>query len=201
VAFPELQSVSLQELPVALNLMQRQNPERHAQVMNHINAIQGTLNQANQLQQRQQALAAQQYQADWTRFSAEEDSKFIQRNPEMADPAQSQAIVNKAANYMRNIGFSDRDINALWHGQNSVSVRDHRVQQLIMDAMKYREARAAVPNAKAKIQAARVQKPGASGDRPSDQEAGLRHLNERLNTSHSARDAAKLLIARRAGGR
>jgi hypothetical protein len=162
VAWPELQNISAQELPVALNLMQRQNPERHAQVMRHIAGIQGMLEQSRYVQQQQQQRAQQQYQQQWNQFSAEEDSKFVSRNPEMADAQTAAAVTHKAVDYLKQIGFSDDDLSRSWGGAASWSPRDARVQQVIMDALKYRQAVAAVPQARRNAPA-RVMKPGASG--------------------------------------
>jgi hypothetical protein len=202
-AFPELQNLGINELPVALNMMQKQNPERFAQAMHHINAIQGMLEQSRFVQQQQQQRAQQNYQREWQAFAAGEDSAFIQRAPEMADPQQASVITNKAVNYLRSLGFSDGDMQRAYSGDASVSLRDHRMQLLIRDAMRYREAVEAVPQARRNLPT-KVMKPGPSGTIARQEDIDMRTLSNQLvgaTGNTAARLGAQMIAERRARNR
>jgi hypothetical protein len=204
VRHPELAALSdWRQLPVAMEILSKSNPQKAQEIVQEISGIQSLLQQSAQVQQQQQQRAAQQYQYQWDRFKADEDAKFISRNPQMADPAAASAITNKAINYLRGIGFSDQDLGAVWEGRASLSARDHRMQQLILDAMSFREARAAVPNARVN-KPVRVQQPGAGGQIASQGDVDLRSLSQNLaknpTGTASIRAAAELLAARRQKG-
>jgi hypothetical protein len=204
VRYPELQNLSQQELPLALNLLQRSNPERHAAIMHEIAGIQGLLNESNRVAQVQQQRATQQYHQQFHQWGGEEDSKFVKVHPEMADSATASGVMQKTRNYVNKMGFTDDDIARAWNGQAHLSLRDARVQSMLYDAMRYREAVAAVPAARAN-KPVKVQTPGPSGQVVSQDDSDLRALSQRLTNAPtgtaSVRAAAELLAARRAKSR
>ena len=84
------------------------------------------------------------------------------------------------------------------HGQLA---RDHRVQQIIMDAMMYRQAKAAVPNA-VQRPVAKVQRPGSAADRvPASDQREREIINglEGMSGLRAARMGAQLIAERRRG--
>jgi hypothetical protein len=204
VRYPELQNLSQQELPLALNLLQRSNPERHAAIMHEIAGIQGLLNESNRVARVQQEHATQQYHQQFHTWGGEEDSKFVKANPEMADSATASGVMQRTRNYVNRMGFTDHDIARAWNGQAHLSLRDARVQSMLYDAMRYREAVAAVPAARVN-KPVRVVTPGPSGQIASQDDADLRSLSQRLTNAPtgtaSVRAAAELLAARRAKSR
>ncbi len=123
----------------------------------------------------------------------------------MNDPVQAKDIATKAVETLRDTGFSDDDLNKLWSGQASVSLRDHRMQLLIRDAARYRAAKAGVPAKKAALPPSRTLRPGTPAERASDAEVNLDSLSKQLDANNSgyrgARVAADLLIARRSARR
>jgi hypothetical protein len=136
-------------------------------------------------------------QTQWAKFAKDEDDKFLELAPEMANKDTSAKVAKQAAEYLEDVGFSSNDISSLWEGRVSVSLRDHRLQLVIRDALRYREAKSAVPKAKAPAPAARVQRPGTPAERASDSDVRLGDLNKQLNTSGKWKDGAELLIAMR----
>jgi hypothetical protein len=200
LSFPELANLGINELPIALSMMQKQNPERFAQAMHHINGIQKILEQSRFVQAQQQQRAQQNYQREWQKFSGDEDSKFIQRAPEMADSATASAITNKAVNYLRSLGFSDGDLHRAYNGDASVSLRDHRMQLLIRDAVRYHDAVNSVPQARRNAPT-RVQKPGPSGTIARQEDLDMRAISNQLNGATgnaAARLGARIIEERRA---
>jgi hypothetical protein len=154
---------------------------------------------------QQQAQLAQQRQAHewaqrWSAFMAEQDALFAEKAPELADADAKSKAASSAAEMLKELGFSNDELGRLWTGQAGISLRDHRLQLLIRDGVRYREAQA---RAKASQQrpVPHVQRPGPAPARGADADERVRNLDERLNQSGTLRDAAALLAARRAGAR
>ncbi len=147
-------------------------------------------------QQRAQAEKATQ----WQTFAREQDALLIEKAPDLANAEVNAKVARNAADMLKDLGFSDGELGEMWHGQRGLSLRDHRIQLLIRDGVKYREAQAAakkpaprpVPN---------VQRPGPAPARGADADGKVKDLTERLNQSGNLRDAAALLAARRASQR
>ena len=153
---------------------------------------------------QQQHVAAQQrqvqeYQHQWSSFSKQEDAKFMAQATDMADPAVADKVAKGAITLLRDTGFSDDDLGKLWSGKASVSLRDHRMQLIIRDALRYREAKAGVPKAKVQATAPRVQRPGSPVERVRDSQSAQTALDKRLEATGSWKDGAELLLARRRG--
>jgi hypothetical protein len=200
VRHPALQGLSIDQLPTALAMMKRTSPQEHAAVMNEIAGVQGLINQSNQVAQIQQQQAAQEYRQRFHTWSGEEDAKFTRAHPEMADNATASGVMQRTRSYVHQKGFSDDDIAWAWSGAAHLSLRDARVQSMLYDAMRYREAVAAVPAARMN-KPAKVQVPGPAGMQASPVDYDLRDLSNKL-TNATGRDAARLgaqmIAARRA---
>ena len=153
--------------------------------------------------QQQQVAASQrqyqEYQTQWGRFARDEDAKFLEQAPDMSNPDTAKKVSEGAIKLLADIGFSNEDLGKLWSGQASVSLRDHRLQLIIRDALRYREAKTALPKAQVKATAPKVQRPGSPADRTRDTESGNQSLEKRLTQSGNWKDAAELLISRRRG--
>lgn len=143
---------------------------------------------------------AQEFQTQWAKFAKDEDAKFIERAPEMADKDKANKIANASITLLKDLGFSEGDLNKLWGGEASVSLRDHRLQLLIRDAVRYREAKSALPKAVVKT-VPQVQRPGTAQPRNADAGNIEASLSKKLDNTGNWKDAAELLIARRAARR
>ncbi len=177
--------------------MARNDWQRFAMWQAHQMKVQAIQQQQQANYQRQQ----QEYTNKWQQFAQSEDNLFAEKATEMADPAQARDIATKALNLLRDTGFSDDDLNKLWSGQASVSLRDHRMQLLIRDAARYRAAQAGVPAKRAALPASRTLRPGTPTERASDAQVNLDSLNKSLDASGKWKDGAELLLARRAARR
>lgn len=112
------------------------DPFRFAQYQAKQMQIAAIQKEAEQARERQQ----QEYRQKWSEFSSSEDQKFSEKVPEMSDPAKAKQIATAAVSVLRDHGFTDQELAKLWNGESSISLRDHRVQLLIRDAVKLREA-------------------------------------------------------------
>jgi len=155
-----------------------------------IASVQQELNSA---QQRQ----AEEFRSKWSEFASKEDAAFLEKAPEMADKAKATKIADASVALLKDLGFTEPDLAKLWNGEASVSLRDHRVQLLIRDAARYRDAQAAAKKAVVKP-VPPVQRPGTSQQRASDRDVQVKNLEQKLDQSGNWRDGAALLIARRA---
>ena len=177
--------------------MARNDWQRFAMWQAHQMKVQNVNQQIQANYQRQQ----QEYTNKWNQFAQNEDNLFAAQATEMSDPVQARDIATKAAETLRETGFSDDDLNKLWSGQASVSLRDHRMQLLIRDAARYRAAMAGVPAKKAALPASKTLRPGTPQERASDALVNLDSLNKQLESSGKWKDGAELLLARRAARR
>jgi len=139
--------------------------------------------------------------ARWNTFSHEQDSLFLEKAPEFASDRDAFAkAAQGAAGLLRDLGFADAELAEMWHGKRTVSLRDHRIQLLLRDGVKYRDAQAAAKKAAARP-VPNVQRPGPAAPRNADADERVKALDQRLTNSGSLRDAAAALAARRAASR
>lgn len=163
----------------------------------HQMKVQAVNQEMQAVQQRQQA----EYTQKWSQFAKDEDNKFAAQATEMSNPAEAQKIATAAVTLLRDTGFSDDDLNKLWQGQASVSLRDHRLQLIIRDAVRYREAKTSGSARKVVAPPPKVLRPGTPAEKASERDQGLERLNNKLNDTGKWKDAAELLLARRAARR
>jgi len=146
--------------------------------------------------QNAKANEAQKYQQQWNSFVKEQDALFAEKAPDLADRTKASAAANSAGKMLNDYGFSNEELNALYFNGGAISFRDHRMQLLIRDVLRFREAKAHVTTA-AKRPVPQVQRPGVAEPRSARDEDRIKDLDRRLNQSGSARDAAALLVAQR----
>lgn len=157
---------------------------------------------ANELRatQERQAVEAQER---FVAFARREDELFAEKAPEFAEPAEAARLQEAAVEALRELGFADAELARLWNGQAALSLRDHRVQLLVRDGLKYREAQAAAKKAAARLLPP-VQRPGVAPQRGAARAAELQSLSEHLDAARgmdALRTAAKLVATRRANTR
>jgi hypothetical protein len=172
--------------------MAKEDWARYIEYDAHVKKVGIVQAQMLQAQQRQQ----QEYANNWQRWSTQEDMKFAERVPDMKDPVKAKVVHETGAKTLTDVGFSPHEINELWHGRASLSMRDARVQELFHDAIKFRAS-------KGKVEAARaqplptVQRPGVAqfGNRNAQ---ALQSAKQKLSQSGSIEDGLTLLRAQRA---
>lgn len=150
--------------------------------------------------QASQSRQQEEYQHQWTAFASAQDKLFSERVPEFSDKAKASKLGDAAVNVLREVGFADRELAALWSGQSSVSLRDHRVQLLILDGVRYRDAQKAAKAAVVKSLPP-VQRPGVAQPRGAASEASIKALSQKVDERGSIKDVAALIAARRRAAR
>lgn len=147
--------------------------------------------EAQQAQARQQ----QEQQKQWADFVAQEDRAFAEKVPEWADPQKAAKLTADARSFLTELGFSESELADMWSGKQGISIRDHRLQLMMLEGVRHR-------NAKAQLKAAPpkpvppVQRPGSPQNKGEAAAENLRALDERLSKSGNIRDAVALLNAR-----
>lgn len=152
--------------------------------------------------QTTQSRQSQEKAQKWQTFAQEQDALLLEKAPELAEKGAMSKAGEGAVELLKGLGFTDGELGKLWNGQAELSLRDHRVQLLIRDGMKYRDAQAAAKKAAAAGKTVpSVQRPGTPTPRGADADARVKALDTRLNQTGSLRDAAALLVAKRTATR
>jgi hypothetical protein len=148
--------------------------------------------EAKAAQERQQG----DFKRQWSEYAQKQDQLLNDRAPELADKSTAEKLTKAAHGYLADIGFKPEELAQAWDGQASLSLRDHRVQLLILDGVKYREAKANIAKAAPKP-VPPVQRPGTSKAPTSAADAEVQTLKTAFERNPSAKNAAALLTARR----
>lgn len=151
-------------------------------------------------QEAANAQARQQHEAQQSlvKFANEQDKLLLEHAPELADQKRAAAESDAAIKYLKDIGLTDDELSGAWNGTEKLSLRDHRMQIIIRDAFRYREAQAKA-KAPAPKPVPQVQRPGVSRPRGAGDAERVEALSTKLEKTGSIKDAAALLKARRAG--
>jgi hypothetical protein len=177
-----------------------EDPVKYIRWQAHQQKVQAVQQEMQAAQQRQ----AQEMSDKWATFAQEQDKLIAEQVPELADPDRAPKLREQAVNVLRDLGFNDDELNRLYNGQQGVSLRDARVQRLILDGVKYREAKAKAAQPAPKPLPP-VQRPGVAPDKGAHKIALVQDAANRLNNSkgqNAIRAAADLLKAQRqAAGR
>jgi hypothetical protein len=123
---------------------------------------------------------------------------FLEKAPELADPAQRAKLQSAAAGMLRGLGFSEAELGEMWQGRKEISLHDHRLHLLIRDGLRYRDAQKAAREATAKPLPP-VQRPGAAQAKGAAQDALVQTLSKRLEQTGKLKDAVRLVAERRRG--
>ena len=158
---------------------------------------------------QQEMLAAQQRQQQeksetFNKFANEQDKLFTERAPEMADEKKAEKLKQNAVDVLNDLGFSQTELADSWNGQRDLSLRDHRIQLLIRDAIQWREAqKRGVSIGTQKKPVPPVQRPGAAQSEGAANVARVKQLTEQLQNAsgmQATRIAYDLTMAKRALG-
>jgi hypothetical protein len=141
-------------------------------------------------QQRQALELSQQ----WAHFAQRQDQLFADKVPDIVDPGKAPKLRESAVNVLKDRGFGEQELAQLWNGQAAISLRDHRLQLLVLDAVKFADAQRAAKEALTKP-VPPVQRPGVAQQKSGDAE--IQALRQKLERTGSARDAAALVAAQR----
>ncbi len=175
------------------------DPFRFAQYQAKQMEVAAVQREVEETQKRQAA----EYDSKWSDFTKKEDQLLIDKAPELADKTRAKEISEKAVDYLKDIGFSEQDLAKAYNGKEGVSLRDHRLQLLILDGVKYREAKAA-PAKKVPATVPPVLRPGVAPAPGAAHAAKVEQAREQLSTARGNKAidaAAKLYAAQKAARR
>jgi hypothetical protein len=138
-----------------------EDPFRFAQYQAKQMEIGAIQQEAKAAQERQ----AHEYNQSWSQWSQEQDKQFNESFPLAKDKAKFQTIMDTAVEGIKDLGFSEEDVNALWSGKNSVSLRDSRMQRIIAEWAQFRLAKQSASKPAPKP-VPNVQRPGSAVNAP-----------------------------------
>jgi hypothetical protein len=178
-----------------LDRLAAEDPVRWVQYQNQQTKLATVQQEVQRAGERQEAERLQRFEA----FAQKEDDLLKDFVPELGDPEKAQKIGNSAISALKDLGFTEQELASNWSGRSQVSLRDHRVQRLIIDAVKYREGQAAKKAVVAKPLPP-VQRPGVAQPKGAAAHAQVQALSQKLDQTGNVKDATALLIARRKAG-
>ena len=125
---------------------------------------------------------ANEAQTKFAKFADEQDKAFIARVPEFANKDRAAELQGAAIKTLKNIGFSDDELGKHWNKQETLSLRDARMQELIHKAARWDEAQEAKKTVTAKKDLPPVQRPGVA--RQGDSKlAQIQTIQKQLNNA------------------
>lgn len=191
--FPELASIAPEDLPGALELMSRQDPQKFARVQAMVATTEQLFAQQAQESQRQAEMTRQSFHS----YAKSEDARFetmLKGEPKATQHAVTAEIFASA----EASGVEPAELIRLFNSEPLM--RNAAFQRMMYDAGKYRLAMKAKDAAAAR-QVPPVQRPGIARTPAEREHADLRTLNARLSSSGDIKDAVALYSARKSGKR
>jgi hypothetical protein len=175
-----------------MSMLARTDPAKHAAISHKVQlAMAGA-----QAIEQERAAKAQWEQQQFQQWSKNEDKALLSKAPELADRDVSAKTAKISLQALHNVGFTDQELGAAWHGASNIAMRDHRVQLLILKAARYDEARAGVGRPAAKP-VPPVQKPGVA---PTDYAADVGEIQNLRRELRGATGQRALKIAAKLHG-
>ncbi len=172
--------------------MQENDPLRFQRYQLARDKGQSLQREAEQAQHRQRQEGAKR----WQDFVAAEDAKFLDKAPEFKDAKKAASMASDARAMFSDLGFSGEELTGAWEHGQPLSLRDHRVQLLLRDALRYRAAQKAAKAAQPKP-VPPVQRPGVATPRGESSSTNIRDLTNKVKSTGSVDAAVALLRARR----
>jgi hypothetical protein len=192
--WPELTSLSEAQLPIALQMIQKQDPAKAAAIETAFQKTKG-LWQAAKAAEQQHVATQQKVQDQQTKaWMAQQDKAYdaaVKDTPEQRAKLGEEAIA-----MLKEYGATDSEIAAAWSTPGPF--RSAVGQRILRDAAAHRLAQRGVAE-KISKPVPLVQKPGVS--RPQDNSEDVSAAMRRFNANPTPRNAAEILLARRAAKR
>jgi hypothetical protein len=135
---------------------------------------------------------AQKHQSEWATFVRDESAAFADSVPEYK--AKKADYDTKAAEILREIGFTDDELNKLASGEEKIPLFDRRIQRLLFDRIKLSEIKSA-PKAVAKPDLPPVVRPGNAKPSGNSNSERIQALTQRFHQTGDLKDAAALRAA------
>lgn len=137
----------------------------------------------------------QDFKTRFSEYTKEQDRLLNERAPELADKSASEKLTKAAQGYLAELGFKPEELNQAWEGRANFSLRDHRIGLLILDGVKYQQAKANIAKPAPKP-VPQVQRPGTSNAPIGAKDAEVQTHEKRFERDPSLKNAAALRLAR-----
>ena len=147
-----------------------------------------------ELQQRQYQ-EQQQFQQTAQHWLAEQGKLIRGKVSRVGRPEKDPEEQASMFKHMEDVGFDRREIEGAATQLTPLSIHDNQVQSMSYKSMLYDQAQAAAKRPPLRT-VPPVQRPGSAPNRGEANETRLRELNQRLDRTGGAREAAALIAAR-----
>jgi hypothetical protein len=137
--------------------------------------------------------------SNWAQYVQLENAKAAEANPELADPEKAKKLQGDALELLKDKGFTAQELGGFANGEK-VSLMDHRIQSLILDGVKYRQALKA-PSKAVPPTVPPVQKPGVAKPAGSAAAERIQALQQTFERNPTLENAHALRIAQSQTGR
>jgi hypothetical protein len=132
-AFADITSADVNKLAAA-------DPSRFMAWQAHRTQMEMLEHEMRQARERQ----ALESQAKWSAFASEQGRLLLAKALDLSDLERAQNVADSSVHVFKDIGFSDDELEQAWAGARFVSLRDHRIQLLVFESIRYREQRDAM---------------------------------------------------------
>lgn len=190
---PELAGIAAENLPGAIELMARQDPQKYARVQTLVATTQQMFAQQQQESQRQAEMTKQSFHA----FARSEDAR-LDTMLKGETKATQQAVTAEIFASAKASGVDPTELVRLFNSEPLM--RNAVFQHMMYDAGKYRLMMKA-RNATAAKPVPPVQRPGAAHTPAERERADMRTLSTKLSNSGDINDAVALYNARKSSRR
>jgi hypothetical protein len=182
-----------------LNALREVSPERYAEIASAYGQAEQALKLVQSAAQHEAAKAHSAVRSEYESWAAAEDKKFAQAHPELRDAKVQAEVFQGAIAYLKSLGMSEQDIVASWNGTGPINIRHAAAQETLLKAARYDMAKKSLATRPRSKNVPKVQRPGVRGD--VEPRSRFADLEQRFERSGSARDAGRLIAARREAAR
>jgi len=163
---------------------------RYIQWDAHQKKVQAVHQEMMAAQQRQQ----QEHAQHWQQYAAEQDRLFAEKVPDITDPEKGKQLSELTLRTMQeDYGFTPEEMQWAWNGP----FRDHRMQQILLDAAKFRKLEKNPPKP-GKKPLPPVQRPGSARSAPTSVDVQIKALEDKFNSTGNLKLGAQILAMKRA---
>lgn len=172
-----------------------EDPFRYLQWQAHQQKVQAVAYEMEQAKSRQTS----EQKTAWAKHVESENAKAAEMHPELADAKQAEKLQKSAVELLEDKGFTKDELTRLANGDDKLSIFDHRVQSLLIDGVKFRQAKAA-PSKVVPPTLPKVERPGVARPQGSAASDKLQALTKQFNANPSVENATALRLARLRSG-
>jgi hypothetical protein len=190
--FPELGNIPIPHLQSAIQVIAKTNPQRAAAMTSALERTQVLLDVSQKAQAAQREVRSKQFQ----QYVESQDAKF-EAYVKAENPETVRKVKDSVGEVLAEYGIGKHDLRQLW--QSEPLMRSAEFQKMLYDLTRFKIAARDVQTKVAPKVLPPVQRPGVS--RPADNGEDVTAAMRRFNANPSPKNAADVLLARRAAKR